>query len=294
MKRILYSLVFSLIVLSGYGQMIIDSYRFNTVETEYTAILTNAATNGYTAPTPTDQVLQNYLVRYLKDIGVWTLTDWMAVYDKGSLNFGRINWKLPGTFNATVNGTVTFTADQGVASNGTTGYITRGWIASTNGVNYTVNGAGVICYVYSNSAINSSAMFGAANTGPTNQTLLNPRNSSGDFAVGVNTSSGNNLITAVSRANGVWHLKRTSSTNMQAYSDGVLRGTSTATVASRPTVQMAELANNINGSVSQFTTRSMGLIMVGASYSGLELEIYNGVNAYIADDLTFFTTYFGQ
>lgn len=92
--------------------------------------------------TPPDNTRKGHIntcVAALKSGSVWTKLDVLQVYAAADTQAALINWKNPGTFNATLGGTTTFTTDRGYESNGSTGYVDSNFNASTAGGNYTRN-----------------------------------------------------------------------------------------------------------------------------------------------------------
>jgi len=74
----------------------------------------------------------------LKTAGVWSKMDVLWVLAAHHEQAGRLNWKSPGTYTATVVNSVTFTTDRGFAGDGVSGALDTGF-ASSNGVQLTQN-----------------------------------------------------------------------------------------------------------------------------------------------------------
>ena len=85
-------------------------------ETEYQDILDYATLQGYSLPTYSTQLLQNQLVKDLKDNGNWTDMDIMYVpAGDGDEDFASINWIDPdGSFNLTIGGGMTYSGNTGL------------------------------------------------------------------------------------------------------------------------------------------------------------------------------------
>lgn len=143
--------------------------------------------------------------------GSWAAADVivfpMLVTEQQSL----LNWKNPGTYNATaVNFSTTFVTKVGypaVLANST--YLRSNYIPYSNGVNWTLNNAKALCYIKDN-VQDDGRVFGGASNG---NTLLRPRdtgnnfigringaahtgvsNTSGDGLFSVSTSDGSNIV----------------------------------------------------------------------------------------------------
>jgi len=94
-----------------------------------------------TPPVAARQELINRFVVSLKAAGVWSLLDVLYVFAAHDSQAALINWKNPGTFNGTANGTLTFTTDRGFTGDGSTGFIDTGFNPTTSGGNLTLNSA---------------------------------------------------------------------------------------------------------------------------------------------------------
>lgn len=78
----------------------------------------------------------------LKKSDVWRVLDVLYVHAAADLQAALLNWKDPGRFTAVHSGggTLTFEADLGVTSDGTS-YLDTGWNPATNGVNFRLHAA---------------------------------------------------------------------------------------------------------------------------------------------------------
>ena len=109
------------------------------VERDYQAILNYAVLQGYALPSADQQIKQNQLLVDLKAFGIWPLLDVLYVFvTDGSVNFANINWKAPGTLQA--SGGTHSTNIGRIAATG----ITLGYIPATHGVNWTMNDASMV------------------------------------------------------------------------------------------------------------------------------------------------------
>src|SRR5690606_670175 len=81
---------------------------------DYQEVLTYAASQGYTLPSPEQQVAQNNLVLALKDSGVWVLLDILYVFaTDGDSDYATLNWKDPTSHQCAKVNSPTFTANSG-------------------------------------------------------------------------------------------------------------------------------------------------------------------------------------
>jgi hypothetical protein len=144
---------------------------------DYQAVLNYATSQSYTLPSASQQILQNQLVLDLKAGGIWSLMDTIYVYaTDGDRDYAKLNWKSPSLFFCTEINSPTFTTNQGFIGNGTSSYLNTNWNAVTNGVNFQLNNASIVCYVFS--ASGSGPFTGVAsgnNQGATNSTAATMR-----------------------------------------------------------------------------------------------------------------------
>ena len=114
------------------------------------ALLDQATTDGYTAPTGTYLTALDAYIVYLKAQGIWDLLDVLYLPSSGGdSDFACYNLKDPTQFNLTKVNSPTYTIGEGFTGNGTTSYLDTNWNPSTNGVNYTLNDAGTSIYTRS-------------------------------------------------------------------------------------------------------------------------------------------------
>jgi len=130
-----------------YGRKITSGGGGGGFDVSYQAVLNYATAQGYTLPSAGQQVLQNQLVLDLKANGFWNRYDSFGIFAQdGDINFGLIDWRRLVTMTA-VN-SPTFTPNIGIKGDGSTAYINTNFIPSVDGVNYTLNDAGVSVYAY--------------------------------------------------------------------------------------------------------------------------------------------------
>jgi hypothetical protein len=175
-------------------------------DADYQAILDYATTQSYTLPSAGQQILQNQLVLDLKAGGIWSLMDIIYVYaSDGDSNYATLNWKNPSFFQCTQINSPTFTANEGFTGNGTSSYLNTNWSALNNGVNFQLNDASIVCYVFSNSG--TGPFTGIANNN--SQGALNINST----AQRINTTASLNSSAAMS-GNGYTAMNKTSSLNV--------------------------------------------------------------------------------
>lgn len=161
-----------------------------------------------TPPTSARNVVIDNFVKALVAGGVWDLLDGLYVFAAADSQAALINWKNPGTFDATAVNAPTFVADRGYTGNGTTQSIDSGFNPSTApSPHFVQNSAGMF------SRIRTAGTGGVFGTGPS--TLFDPsfpllrmNNSIGAFGpAGMNVAA-------------FWSGDRSDSTNVAVYKNG--------------------------------------------------------------------------
>jgi len=194
MKRLLFLLLLipalsfgqSVYTYSGkavtYGGDVVISVP-STYCTEYQAVY-----DAYTTK-PSDEVaaIDNTFVAGLVSDGAWAKLDVAWVYASHTNGAGEalINWKLPGTYDATAYNAPTFTAYEGFLGDGNTQYIDCNWIPSVSGVNYIQNSASQIIYIRTDVTQSSSGHGTLANV-DSKDCVIYPRTNSNNAQIRTN------------------------------------------------------------------------------------------------------------
>lgn len=177
-----------------------------------------------------------------------------------------------------------FTSGQGFSGDGSTSYLTTGYIPSTNGVNYTINSASLGVYVF-NSRTGGAAYAEIGGNSSANATDIWPKYTDGKAYIEVNgngtgTTNGGN-------ASGLWVGSRTGATTNTAYHNGVVFGT--YGTASTTLVGCALLLLN-TCNVNAFSGDTIAVAFMGAGLTGTDItKIQERVSSYI-NAVTSFTT----
>jgi hypothetical protein len=145
------------------------------LDSDYQAVLDQATTRGFTAPSDTQQNLQSNIIKTLKAYGVWDKLDLFYLLAGEEENFARLNWKAPANFELANSGTPTFTTNKGFSNGGGSNYLDTTFNFSTNGDNYTLNDAGafVAFPIMSTTSQTNNRVYG--NEEPTSANFLSPR-----------------------------------------------------------------------------------------------------------------------
>ncbi len=241
----------------------------------------NAWTNKPAAGVAT---AMNTLVESLKTAGVWAKLDAFYLWAAHSNADGEalINWINPGSHDAVIAGSVSFTAFEGLTGGGAGGdAIELNFIPSTDGVNYTLNSACFGLYIRNSLANSVDNIFGA-NDGSTDA-MITVRYTTDNCYCKVNQAT-NTTFTPNSETAGMWFGNRTASNAIAIIRNKIDETDAGGTTAASglPTVEMYALkANGL--SQSGDTQQAVGLIGAGLTQSQYEdgtdaIEVYMDSN----------------
>lgn len=192
------------------------------------------------------------------------------------------------SFTLTANGTGTFTANQGYAGNGSTGFLNTGYVASSGTFGNSIN-AHLGVYIRTNRTTNANtvAVGGNGSSGP--YLYIQPRQGS-NVGWSVNGNNTQFPVFANTTAQGSWSAIRASSSSQ---SNMYLNGSSTSfsgaiSNANSGTVLGVNLyigAQNNNGTAAQFSNDQIAAVWYGSTISAanallLRTRINNFMTAY--------------
>lgn len=245
---------------------------YASYETEYTAIQTNATTNSYTAPSTREKQFENRLVKYFKTVGIWNNFDFFYnFYHGGDGNYGRINWKNPGTYNASLVNSPTFTTYSGYSLNGTTQYINSNFVPSTNATAGSQNNASTGVYISSGGQSNGQDIGLITSTF---RLAICARNTSNQTYANVND---NTTVTASNNteAVGFYHAIRYTGAASELRRNNVsLTGIASTTSTGLGANNIYIGARNNSGTADLFSSRT-----IGAAWFGSTMSVYtNQIN----------------
>ena len=235
---------------------------------DYQAILDEASSLGYTAPSAAQQTLQNTLVEDLKTAGIWSKLDALYIMaNDGSSDFGRLNWASPSTFALSEVSSPTFTSNEGFTGNGSSSTLDTG---INMGVNTTQ---------FNQSTLNGSFGGWSYNTKtPSGQALMgdlldvnNLRGGSADSIFGERAGSS----TLVS---GLYHMNADGTDSVQ-YING-----SQVTSASLGPLQTTTNTMHLlsEGGTTAFSTDTISIFFIGGDLSAEASDLYNAFNTYMS------------
>lgn len=259
-------------------------------EAEYDAILTYATNQGYTLPSSAVQDDQNQLVADLKTAGIWDSLDVLYVFaGDGDRDFALINWVDTSQFNGVINGTVTFTANEGVKGNGTNGYINTGYSLANDAVNYKVDYGQIFTHIHTGDTDwqNATAICGArANSTVTNPQLMIQNSGTGSTILRMqsygNTIGSYTFITGPPPAyDGTFFFSRVDGSTLEAWrgTNRYLTGNTHNNHPTFPTEEVYIFANNTGGTAANFGSHELSIWGIGA-FDSNKGAFYTAWNTY--------------
>jgi hypothetical protein len=239
-----------------------------------------------TPPNDTRKGVINTCVVALKNNSLWTKLDGLWMFAAADEQASLINWKNPGTSNATqVEPTtaITFNADQGYTGNGSDNYIKTNLTLNTGGLNFTEDSASY--GVWSRSTAQAATSLMAANTaGGAWSALIVPRNGS-DQALARNNQAaagGEATASSVTDGSGLYHSSRVANTGHTLYRNGSSIATLSTESVAPGAVDFFVGGTNNNGALANPTTRQFSAAFVGGGMDATEASnFYNAILAYM-------------
>ena len=216
-----------------------------------------------TKPSAAIAAAQNTMVCGLVANGVWAKFDIFYLFAQTTNGDGEalVNWKLPGSFNATAVNAPTFTALEGFTGDGLASYINTNWDPSNNGVNYALNNAMYCVYVRNN--IQDDGYLVGTEGGSTSRTILRARNS-GDIAQGYINANGAATYVANTEARGLWSMNRSGAIAFEMFQNKTSRGTAVTPAAAISAFDIAVLAWNDTGVMRDWSKHQVSMFAAGA------------------------------
>ncbi len=235
--------------------------------TTYLAALPNA-------PTLTQSnAFQTAICNMVTD-GTFALLDLMYFFANTTDGNAKINVITPGTFNATENGTCTFTTNQGITGDASTCYENTGMVLDAGGFHYSLNSATMgVCILNNRTTNNDYASIGINDAAAAASNII-PLNSSGQIDFRIN--SGQSVATNTG-AQGSWIVTRTASNLTTVYHNGSSFTTSSlASTNLPPTSPVYVFAINYSNIVPIFlSSDQIGYAFIGALSGAQSTSVYN-------------------
>jgi hypothetical protein len=198
---------------------------FENYDIDYQAVLNYAISNGFSIPSIYCRFFENRLMIDLKSSGAFSKMVYFRNYrGDGDLNYKCINWKTPGTYNATPVGQIVVNNNLGFSSNGSS-YLLTG-ISQTDDV-LTDRRLGFIG-AYNSDLTGSSSNFSSI-IGAQISFSINPFNYNGNplgFFNGLENATGG-IVLSSGRRSGVHILHRNIDTDYTWWINGTKAGENT-------------------------------------------------------------------
>ena len=238
-------------------------------DSDYQAVLDRASTLGYTAPSASQQTLQNTLVTDLKTAGIWDKLDALYIMaNDGSREFGRLNWAAPSTFELSEVNSPTFTSNQGFTGNGTSSTLDTG---INMGVDTTQFNQSTLHGSFGGWSYNVKIGGGPALMGDLLD-INNLRGGSADSVFGYRAGS-SILISGLYHMNG-------DGTNSIQYQNGS-QVASVALGALKTTTNTMHLLSE-GGGPAGFSTDEISIAFIGGDLSAEASDLYDAFNTYMS------------
>ena len=156
--------------------------------------------------------------------GVWAKLDCLYLFAAEDSQAALLNWKNPGTFDASVVSAPTFTANSGYLGNGSSSYVTSNFNASTAGGQYAQDAATMFAH-NGLVAILDAGIMGYVTSA---NCAIFPRETGNTASLEINGDAVT-LIPASTDGSGLWSATRRSSTEVEGYRNGVSLGSVSCT-----------------------------------------------------------------
>lgn len=265
--------------------IIINSYSFTIPVTpppsgDYDpatqALLDQATTDGYTAPTGIYLTALDAYIIELKAQGIWALCDVIYLPSSGGdRNFAKYNLKDPTQFNLVEYNSPTYTVGEGFTGDGVSAYLDTTWNPSVDAVNYTQNAASFGLYMRDTGA-QVQAQMGLTGVF---DALIFRDTGSGDFNA-INNNLAGNSSGGNSEA-GLYFLNRSASNSFNTYLNGASIYTANRTSNGIPNIPFYILSRNNAGSAIQSSSGQFSQAFIGGDLSSLATENYNAIQTFM-------------
>ena len=255
-------------------KFLLDNPPPSAFDADYQAVLDRSTTLGYTAPSASQQTLQNTLITDLKTAGVWGKLDVFYCFaTDGDSDYATLNWKAPSSFQLTKTNSPTFTTNEGFAQSGTA-YLDSGFQLDTDGTNYTQDDAGVFGAfpTLSSTSQNNNRPFGGDSQNYFSF-RLDTDNTTANRAWINSTSFG--AMTIHKKDDSIHFFNRTDSTNIDTRSTHLSTAntyTDTFGITSLPPYTENFIILKSRATDYFETTANIGVVALGASLTTAEME----------------------
>jgi hypothetical protein len=230
--------------------------------------------------TPGRKALINTFMAGVKaDLGLATLATgfdclWLLANETSAAGYENL---AKDDHHCTEAGTGTFTADQGYAGNGTTGFLETDYVPSTDLVSWSMDAVHAAVYVRTARTGNENMMSVSSRLATPTAIELAPR-LGGNTILRANDNGTGSVTPAQGSTSGFWLVNRSTAAAVQKYrNQTTLTATTDASVAV-PSAEMYIGARNTAGVASLFSTdqhafASIGKVLTAANVASLQLRV---------------------
>ena len=256
----------------SWGKSYADLAGGGGFDADYQAVLDQASSLGYTAPSAAQQTLQNTLVTDLKTAGVWDKLDVFYVFaTDGDSDYATLNWKAPSSHQVTKVSSPTFTANEGFTGNASSAYLDTNYNPTNDATNYALNAASFGFFISDFGTFTSSSIsdFGA----PDAVNRVWYRRTSNRFYL----NSSSYVLATLYTANTFVHANRNGSNTAQTYHNGTLVDSLTIVSTDIPPVNFTAFKRS-----SIFSDSTLGVAFVGGDLSSESSDFHDAIDTYIS------------
>ena len=220
-----------------------------------------------TPPSAGIAAAQNTMWCALVDAGIAAKIDVFYLFAQTINTAGEalVNWKNPGTFDATAYNSPVFVALEGFTSDGISKYIDTNWNATVNGVNYTLNDCSMAGYVRTN--VSEDRYICGIQDATTDIVRINPRKG-GDTGEWWSNNATKEVVAAQADSRGMFVITRSAVNSRTGYRNKVVWGQDAVASVNVPDGNVFVLGQNLIGTgYNSITTRQVSLFFAGANLS---------------------------
>lgn len=258
-----------------------------TYDALYQSVLSYAITNAIQIPVRQYRAVENQWVIDVNATGKWSTSDVIYRMSKyGDLNYACLNWKTPGTKSLIPTGGIVWAKGTGFTF-GTTVCLDTDWTPSTDGVNFTLNSAGIFHAMETLATNNSMFEYGVAHTDANNSNRIgmSSRLTDGSASLGLNSGIGSTLGALVGASSTTFLNDRISSatTGHDFYVDGVLADGTNFASSALPNQGLIIGGRRIaNGTIANQTTRKVSLLIAGGPMGASAADLHTAETTFVA------------
>lgn len=236
-----------------------------------TVTLLRALTGTYSTPR---KIQIDKLIKSLKTAGIWSKLDVLQMYAAPTAADAVVNWKSPGTFNATLVNSPTLAADRGITGDGASSYINSGYTPSL-GTNFLQDSASFGVSINNLSSSTGFEAHGARNTTWNSsrfQTYLRyPTDFNGAYGVGLNSDDG--IRPSATPSNGHFAINRIINDKVEYYKNGSKAGADATLTSNGVTNQVLYIlgVRDAPGGLIFPSNDRAAIMFAGAGMNGTEM-----------------------